>query len=95
MSKGVYIFIGTVAVGCLGWWVYSKSKAKKSNANDTVLPGSQLDYNKVLKYGVRGQEVSELQQRLGGIALDGIFGPKTEARLKAVKGVIQITLGQM
>ncbi|WP_347066022.1 hypothetical protein [Flavobacterium sp. WV_118_3] len=35
------------------------------------------------------------QQRLGGLAVDGIFGPKTEARLKAVKGVTQITLAQL
>jgi len=91
--KGFYIFTGTAAVCLLGYWIYRKSKTP-SNANDTVSPGTQLDYNKVLKSGVRGQEVSELQQRLGGLAVDGIFGPKTEARLKAVKGVTQITLAQ-
>ncbi len=92
--KGFYIFTGTAAVCLLGYWIYSKSKTQ-SNANDTVSPGTQLDYNKVLKSGVRGIEVSELQQRLGGLAVDGIFGPKTEARLKAVKGVTQITLAQL
>lgn len=56
--KGFYIFTGTAAVCLLGYWIYSKSKTQ-SNANDTVSPGAQLDYNKVLKSGVRGIEVSE------------------------------------
>ena len=91
--KGIYIFLGTVAVIGGGYWIYKKSKPV-STVNDVVLPTTTLDFNKVLKYGVRGDEVKELQQRLGGLVVDGIFGPKTEARLKAIKGVKEITLAQ-
>ncbi|UUC45584.1 peptidoglycan-binding domain-containing protein [Flavobacterium cerinum] len=94
MSKGIYIFLGTCAVLGLGYYMYSKSKTP-STENDTLPPVVQLDYNKVLKSGVRGEEVKELQRRLGGLAVDGIFGPLTLSRLKTVKGVTQITLSQL
>lgn len=57
-------------------------------------PVVTLDGNKILKQGVTGQEVSKLQQLLGGLATDGIFGPLTEAALVKRKGVKQITLNQ-
>lgn len=57
-------------------------------------PSVSLDGNKILKQGVTGQEVSKLQQLLGGLATDGIFGPLTEAALVKRKGVKQITLNQ-
>lgn len=91
--KGFLIFLGTVAAAGTVYWLYNKSKPV-STVNDVVLP-PQLDYNKVLKYGVRGDEVKELQQRLGGLVVDGIFGTKTQARLKAIKGVLETTLNQM
>ena len=40
----------------------------------------------VLKYGSSGKAVMALQIMLGGLEKDGSFGPKTEARLKAVTG---------
>lgn len=50
-----------------------------------------LDRNLLLKQGVRGNEVKELQ-RLLGVSQDGIFGPITESTLFQLKGVKQITL---
>lgn len=92
--KPLYLFLGTAAIVGLGYVIYTKSKTT-SNANDVVEPSQQLDYAKLLKQGVRGQEVAELQRRLGSLSIDGIFGPKTEARLKSAKGVTQITLNQL
>lgn len=40
----------------------------------------------VLKCGSSGKSVTALQVMLGGLEKDGSFGPKTEARLKAVTG---------
>jgi len=37
----------------------------------------------VLTEGAEGRQVSALQQALGGISVDGIFGPETEAAVKA------------
>ena len=67
-----------------------------------------LNANKTLKKGIKGAEVTQLQRYLkrdGGANLlgstgsgqdgvDGDFGVKTEAALKKVKGVVQITLSQ-
>lgn len=36
-----------------------------------------------LRKGSKGQDVKELQRLLGGLAVDGDFGPKTEAAAKA------------
>ena len=44
-----------------------------------------------LKYGSSGKAVTALQVMLGGLEKDGSFGPKTEARLKAVTGQITTT----
>ena len=64
--------------------------------------------DKVLKYGDTGASVTELQDILneqaksvGGAAAlellepDGIFGPKTEARLEKLAGVKSISINQL
>lgn len=43
-----------------------------------------------LRYGSTGSLVKILQQRLGGLAVDGSFGPKTLARLKAYQASHQL-----
>lgn len=63
-----------------------------------------LDSDKVLKRGIRGGEVAELQRRLKGDGaelgdygpakdgIDGVFGTTTEKALMSVKGVSSISL---
>ena len=65
-----------------------------------------INMDRLLKKGVKGAEVTELQKRLkkdggaqllgltgpGADGVDGVFGPKTESALLKVKGVVQITL---
>lgn len=51
----------------------------------TVIKGG-ADKLPELKYGSSGKAVTALQVMLGGLEKDGSFGPKTEARLKAVTG---------
>ena len=54
---------------------------------------SGLNINLLLKNGVyNSEEVKLLQTWMGGITADGDFGPQTEARLMAVKGVKEVTL---
>ena len=60
------------------------------NTNSSTASG--MDPNKLLKKGVTGFEVKQLQSWLGGIDVDGDFGPATEARLLEVKGVKEVTL---
>ncbi|MFC7774092.1 peptidoglycan-binding domain-containing protein [Flavobacterium sp. GCM10027622] len=60
------------------------SKPKPQNTLNRSLP---------LKNGSRGNEVQELQRKLG-VEADGIFGSKTETALLKAKGVKSITLNQ-
>lgn len=52
-----------------------------------------LDYNKLLKKGVKGPEVTLLQMWLK-VTADGDFGPITEAALLEQTGVKQTTLAE-
>lgn len=65
----------------------------QNNTHSIPAPVPALNKNLVLAQGSRGQEVVQLQKLLG-ITADGVFGPNTEAALKAKKGVIKITLNQ-
>ena len=72
---------------------------RHSDADATLCPGSRFPWNRfismltvpapkpvvrpLLRRGSRGAAVRTLQQRLGGLVVDGIFGPRTEARVRA------------
>lgn len=104
-EKYIYIAAGGAALIGLGYYFF-KPKSKNqtgvidqpatTNPTPTPVPATPvvLDSNKVLKKGVSGAEVKELQRLLGGLTVDGAFGSNTENRLKTVKGVTQITLNQ-
>jgi len=101
-EKEIYLTLGGLSVIGLGYYWYTTTKKPQTEVVEnppgttptTPTPVVTLDYNKLLKKGVSGNEVKELQKRLGSITADGIFGSNTENRLKVVKGVTQITLNQ-
>lgn len=70
-------------------WFAGNQKPPSQTAQNT--PPAGLDMHKVLKKGVTGEEVKQLQQWLG-VTTDGIFGPITEGALLQKKGVAEITL---
>ena len=83
-----------VAVG--GYYIYqnmfSKSTIAEEVPADSTIP---FDVNKVLSKGSTGEEVKSLQKGLkGGLVADGIFGDKTEARLKAITGGTSTSIRQ-
>jgi hypothetical protein len=61
----------------------------------TQTPSAPLDKKKVLGLGSKGQEVKELQKKLGSLFVDGDFGAKTQAVLNLDYGVSNITLEQL
>lgn len=63
-----------------------------SGAGTNTSQPAPLNYNLLLKKGMNGPEVAELQRRLGNLDDDGAFGNLTEARLQAVKCVKEIRL---
>lgn len=43
----------------------------------------KYDLKRLLKKGFKGNDVKELQKTLGGLSVDGIFGAKTESKVKS------------
>lgn len=71
----------------------SSTQNGSNNTNNSSTTPAALNLDLILKKGMyNSPEVSELQRKLGGLTVDGDFGPKTEARLKEVKCVTQIKL---
>ncbi|MCW5907309.1 MAG: hypothetical protein KIS94_05585 [Chitinophagales bacterium] len=87
-----------VIILLLMFWKKNQSpkppSGNNTESNGTVFDNTQnLDFNRILRKGVTGNEVKLLQAWLG-VSIDGIFGPVTEAALLAKKGVAEITLNQ-
>ncbi len=70
-----------------------KTPATSNTVPSTPKPSTPVTINRdlLLKNGSKGNEVKELQKLLG-VTADGSFGPQTEAKLLAKKGVKQTTL---
>jgi hypothetical protein len=83
-----------IAVG--GYYIYKNMTNKSSSAEEIIAEDTlTFDTNKVLAKGSTGEEVKSLQRGLkGGLKVDGIFGDKTEARLKAITGVTSTSIRQ-
>jgi hypothetical protein len=87
LVSGLLIVVG-------GYYIY-KNMYSKPIVADEVAPDSiiQLDTFKVLSKGSTGLEVKSLQKALkGGLKVDGIFGDKTEERLKKILGKTSISI---
>lgn len=105
LQLGIIIFL---AIVLLAFLIYRFMPAKTDTSKTTpTAPGapaapvnvSTLDNNKLLKRGMSGAEVTQLQKMLKekgqSVTVDGQFGPQTEAALLAVSGKTQITLAEM
>jgi len=90
MKNKSTIFYLSSALIVIGAYFVFKHYQQKSK----VL-GDDLDYTLVLEKGSRGKEVEELQKKLGNLVVDGIFGSKTEARLKEVYQVDKTRLSDL
>lgn len=104
--KGLFSSVVSANVGSLvnadfansgGFGPHSGTQAVKVSYCDTV---ADLDYNKTLSIGDKGPEVCDLQKwlnlyRAQGtdiIAIDGIFGPKTQKALLDITNSPSINL---
>lgn len=94
-----YVLIGGAVLIAL--YIFNKKNFKgKSNSTSSSEenmddPSAVADKDKYLSLGSTGLEVMELQKKLGNLVVDGIFGLKTQARLKDVTGLSLITLNQL
>jgi peptidoglycan hydrolase-like protein with peptidoglycan-binding domain len=55
-------------------------------------PATTTEHAIVLSYGSEGRQVQLLQQALGGIKVDGIFGPETEAAVRSFQASHGLTV---
>lgn len=68
--------------------VAQKSRTKKYIAGIVRLPYSEkYNLTRILKKGCKGSDVKELQNTLGGLKVDGIFGDNTKKRVKQFQKV--------
>lgn len=92
MTNKNKIIIASVALVGLGYYLMNRKKTMLVDDSMGVDPSAMLDVKKVLKMGTVSPEVGTLQQALGKLAVDDIFGVLTQARLKEVTGKTSITL---
>ena len=82
---------------CPGDYLLSKmdyiiKKANEINkAKPSPKPSGKLNLTRLLKVGSTGTAVKNLQKALGGLDVDGIFGKKTEAKVKAFQKKHKLT----
>lgn len=95
-NNKLYLGLAAVAIGLM---MAFKGKGSTTPTGNTATPqnpqpnttAKPLDTTLVLKNGSTGAEVKKLQQYLN-VSADGIFGPKTEAALKAAINKISTSL---
>ena len=61
----------------------ASGQAPVAAGNQNPEPATTTEHAILLNFGSEGRQVRLLQQALGGIKVDGIFGPETEAAVKA------------
>ena len=67
---------------------------KSNNSNTKIIQKVKADWNKILKKGSKGIEVTTLQKALKKVDVDGDFGIGTENRLKQITGLTEISINQ-
>jgi peptidoglycan hydrolase-like protein with peptidoglycan-binding domain len=66
--------------------------ASAGTATPTPEPATTTEHAIVLSYGSEGRQVQLLQQALGGVKVDGIFGPETEAAVRSFQSSHGLTV---
>jgi peptidoglycan hydrolase-like protein with peptidoglycan-binding domain len=66
--------------------------ASAGTATPTPEPATTTEHVIVLSYGSEGRQVQLLQQALGSIKVDGIFGPETEAAIRSFQSSHGLTV---
>lgn len=87
-GKAVDFYVKGVSYSTLNNYVNKMPyKHYKYNISGSVMhyditpPEGSYDLTRLLKKGCKGNDVKELQDTLGGLAVDGIFGKNTRARV--------------
>lgn len=97
-QKVLLVSLGLIGLGLYLFYKQSKQEPvpaeKEKKGGESTDETSKADWDKILKRGSQGVEVGILQRALKQLKDDEDFGALTEARLKKVTGLTEITLNQ-
>lgn len=97
-QKILLVSVGLIGLGLYFFYKQSKQEPvpveEEKQGSESAGQTTKQDWDKILKKGSMGVEVAVLQRALKQLKDDGDFGALTEARLKKVTGLTQITLNQ-
>jgi peptidoglycan hydrolase-like protein with peptidoglycan-binding domain len=92
-SRAKRISLGALAALTAGPAVgIATGVASAGTATPTPEPATTTEHVIVLSYGSEGRQVQLLQQALGSIKVDGIFGPETEAAVRSFQSSHSLTV---
>ena len=81
-SRAKRVSLGAIAALTVGPTASLASGQATANTAANPEPATTTEHSIPLSYGSEGRQVQLLQQALGGIKVDGIFGPETEAAVR-------------
>jgi peptidoglycan hydrolase-like protein with peptidoglycan-binding domain len=90
-SRAKRVSLGALAALTVGPTAAVASGQESGPASATG-PATTTEHSIVISVGSQGRQVNLLQQALGGITVDGIFGPETEAAVRSFQAANGLTV---
>ncbi len=91
-SRAKRVSLGALAALTVGPTASLASGQGTSNPAANPEPATTTEHSILLSYGSEGRQVQLLQQALGGIKVDGVFGPETEAAVRSFQASRSLTV---
>lgn len=91
-SRAKRVSLGTLVALTVGPTASLASRQSTVNAAASPGPATTTEHTIVLSSGSEGRQVQLLQQALGSIKVDGVFGPETEAAVRSFQASHGLTV---
>jgi peptidoglycan hydrolase-like protein with peptidoglycan-binding domain len=91
-SRAKRVSLGALVALSVGPTTSLASAGSTSNASAATGPATTTEHTIVLSEGNEGRQVKLLQQALGGIKVDGVFGAETEAAVRSFQASRGLTV---
>jgi|HubBroStandDraft_2_1064218.scaffolds.fasta_scaffold11632_4 peptidoglycan hydrolase-like protein with peptidoglycan-binding domain len=91
-SRAKRVSLGALVALSVGPTASLASGGTTASASASTGPATTTEHTIVLSSGSEGRQVKLLQQALGGITVDGVFGPETEAAVRSFQASRGLTV---
>jgi peptidoglycan hydrolase-like protein with peptidoglycan-binding domain len=91
-SRAKRVSLGALAALTVGPTASLASGQGTVNPARNPEPATTTEHSILLSYGSEGRQVQLLQQALGGVKVDGVFGPETEAAVRSFQASRGLTV---